>query len=221
MARPPSPWYRFSKFGRNKVALTTVALVLAALVVGTAVSTWQAVLATRARAEADILRHNAVEFAQRLKDANVLIDSAQANAAERRWNLALQQYTQATELQPEHYLVWSGRGSLFLRLGLWTRAADDYARALRLGAPANNPGWWGVPQLCLFANDTDAYRQCCDALTTQLNRSTDPHFASFAIRSLAASPGEQAQDVETRGTSRTATGQAGGRKLPPTWSTAR
>ncbi len=48
-ARPPSAGYRFSKFARrNKGALLTVGLVTAALVVGTIVSTSQAIRATRA-----------------------------------------------------------------------------------------------------------------------------------------------------------------------------
>ena len=48
-ARPPSAWYRFRKLTRrNKVALPTAALVAAALVLGTAVSTWQAVRAPAA-----------------------------------------------------------------------------------------------------------------------------------------------------------------------------
>jgi WD40 repeat protein len=48
-ARPPSTWYRFRKMARrNKMALTTAAIVAAALLVGTALSTWQAVRATRA-----------------------------------------------------------------------------------------------------------------------------------------------------------------------------
>jgi eukaryotic-like serine/threonine-protein kinase len=48
-ARPPSTWYRFRKLARrNKVALTTAALVGTALLVGTGVSTWQALRATRA-----------------------------------------------------------------------------------------------------------------------------------------------------------------------------
>jgi hypothetical protein len=48
-AGPPSAWYRFRKLARrNRAALTTAALVAAALVLGTAVSTWQAVRATRA-----------------------------------------------------------------------------------------------------------------------------------------------------------------------------
>ena len=62
-ACPPSALYRFRKFGRrNRAALTTVALVAAALVVGTGVSTWQAVRATQARKEAaqqrDLARAN-------------------------------------------------------------------------------------------------------------------------------------------------------------------
>ncbi len=49
-ACPPSPGYRFWKFARrNKVALVTAGLVAAALVIGTAVSVWQAVEANDAR----------------------------------------------------------------------------------------------------------------------------------------------------------------------------
>jgi len=54
LARPPSAGYRFSKFARrNKVALLTLALVTSALAVGTAVSTWQAIRATRAEGLAE------------------------------------------------------------------------------------------------------------------------------------------------------------------------
>jgi serine/threonine protein kinase/tetratricopeptide (TPR) repeat protein len=52
-ACPPSAWYRLSKAARrHRVALVTSALVATALVRGTAVSTWQAVRATRAEAQA-------------------------------------------------------------------------------------------------------------------------------------------------------------------------
>ena len=51
-ARPPSTWYRFRKLAlRNKVALTTAALVAASLLLGTLASTWQAVRATRAETD--------------------------------------------------------------------------------------------------------------------------------------------------------------------------
>jgi serine/threonine protein kinase/tetratricopeptide (TPR) repeat protein len=48
-ARPPSAGYRFIKFARrHQVMLTTITLVALALVTGTAISTWQAIRATRA-----------------------------------------------------------------------------------------------------------------------------------------------------------------------------
>jgi len=48
-ACPPSAWYRLRKNARrNRVALTTAALIGLALTAGTAVSTWQAIRATRA-----------------------------------------------------------------------------------------------------------------------------------------------------------------------------
>jgi WD40 repeat protein len=50
VARPPSTAYRLQKaWRRNKVAFTAAAAVVAALVVGTAVSTWQAIEASTAR----------------------------------------------------------------------------------------------------------------------------------------------------------------------------
>ncbi len=53
-ASPPSSGYRFRKFARrNRVGLSTASLVLAALIVGTVVSTWQAIRATRAEGLAD------------------------------------------------------------------------------------------------------------------------------------------------------------------------
>jgi serine/threonine protein kinase/tetratricopeptide (TPR) repeat protein len=51
-ACPPSAWYRFRKVARrNTGALTTAAVVAAALVLGTAISIWQAIRATQAREE--------------------------------------------------------------------------------------------------------------------------------------------------------------------------
>jgi serine/threonine protein kinase len=53
LARPPSLAYKFSKFvQRNRVAVLAVAAVVAALLAGSALATWQAVCATRAEAAA-------------------------------------------------------------------------------------------------------------------------------------------------------------------------
>jgi hypothetical protein len=189
VARPPSQMYRLRKFAqRNKVAFVTSTLVTLALVAGTMVSTWQAVRATRAFDEAERLRKDAVEFADRLKEANVLLDNARANADEKRWSIAWAQYTRAAWLQPDHYPAWSGRGSLGVRLGAWTTAAGDFAAALSLGAPANNPGWWGVPPLFLFTGDEDSYQRVCATLSAQLDASDDVMFVTYAARSLLVQP---------------------------------
>src|SRR5205814_4668407 len=53
-ARPPSAWYRVRRSARrNKAALVTVGLVVAALLAGTAVSVWQAIRATDAQRQAE------------------------------------------------------------------------------------------------------------------------------------------------------------------------
>ncbi len=54
-ARPPSAWYRFSKFARrNKVAISTASMVAGALILGTALSVWQARVAVRERDEKEV-----------------------------------------------------------------------------------------------------------------------------------------------------------------------
>jgi tetratricopeptide (TPR) repeat protein/serine/threonine protein kinase len=74
-ACPPSAWYRLRKFSRrNKAAFTAAALVLMALVLGTAVSTWQAIRATTAeglaenRLESERLARHALDAARSEQD---------------------------------------------------------------------------------------------------------------------------------------------------------
>jgi WD40 repeat protein/serine/threonine protein kinase len=65
VARPPSTAYRLQKaWRRNKVTFTAAAVVAAALVVGTGVSSWQAIVASRAR-NAEKEQRVAAQAAQR------------------------------------------------------------------------------------------------------------------------------------------------------------
>jgi serine/threonine protein kinase len=164
-ARPPSPWYRFQKFSRrNKVALTTASLVAAALLLGTVTSIWQAARATRAQNEANEARKKVEEFTERFKAANVLLSSGRARVDNGEWSAANADYTRATELQPDHYLVWTERGSAYLRVGLWKLAASDFAKAIDLGATPSGPAWWGVPQLFGYLGDDKRQRLLCDLM---------------------------------------------------------
>ena len=69
VARPPSGLYRFEKLvRRNRLAFAATASVALALLAGTAISTWQAVRATRAERTADLERAKAVGERSRAED---------------------------------------------------------------------------------------------------------------------------------------------------------
>ncbi len=166
-ARPPSARYRFAKFARrNRVALTTVTVVLAALLIGTAVSVWQAGVAYHAleqarqsEDEAKVSRQELAEFNERLKQANRLLASGRAFRDSGSVSDAHAAYTQATEIQPKYYHVWMERGSLYARLGLWERAAADYRKAIELGCPVDGVEFLGVPQLFRLTGDASTLQK--------------------------------------------------------------
>ena len=89
-ARPPSTWYRFAKFARrNKVGISTASTVAAALILGTAISVWQARVAVRERDEkgtalqsaraaesaANKARLELEEFTKHLNSSSILLSS--------------------------------------------------------------------------------------------------------------------------------------------------
>jgi eukaryotic-like serine/threonine-protein kinase len=99
LACPPSALYRFGKLARrNKVVLTTAAVITAALVLGALVSTWQAIRASRAaaaereqRRDADDARQQAVDDRERARQAerlarSRLFDARLAQAKALRWS---------------------------------------------------------------------------------------------------------------------------------------
>ena len=84
LARPPSPSYRFRKFARrNKAAIATAAVLTAALVLGTAVSTWQAFRATRAESRAHSLLQDE-KMARQDAEAARRAEAAQREIAEKQ-----------------------------------------------------------------------------------------------------------------------------------------
>jgi tetratricopeptide (TPR) repeat protein len=94
-ACPPSAWYRFGKLARrNRAALTTAALVGLALVAGTALSTWQAIRATRAERSTAAALEDARRQRQRARKA---VDDMYTQVAE-KW---LTNQAAATKLERE------------------------------------------------------------------------------------------------------------------------
>jgi WD40 repeat protein/serine/threonine protein kinase len=81
VARPPSTAYRLQKaWRRNKLAVTTAAVMAAALVVGTGVSSWQAIEARKARNAEKEQRLAAQAAQQAEKQARLRADAEKAQA---------------------------------------------------------------------------------------------------------------------------------------------
>ncbi|HEY1601111.1 MAG TPA: protein kinase, partial [Pirellulales bacterium] len=94
-AGPPSSLYRFRKFARrNRTAIVTASALMIAMILATAVSSWQAVRATRAERRAELAR--AAESVQRAKEHDAkLIAEVERNKAEEQRALAIQKTAEA------------------------------------------------------------------------------------------------------------------------------
>lgn len=208
VACPPSAWYRFTKLARrNKVVISTVLSVTAALLSGTAISVWQARVAIRERDEKEDALHEARTaeqtankaredlegFNQRLNLTTVRLASGRVHADAQRWPDAYQAYTEATEILPEYFLVWLERGRLNARLGRWEAAAVDFSRAIEIGCSSQQAELLGVPQLLLYAGQTAAYERISDELEPLNNH--DP--TSVVTRGLLVAdlPPEKAAEL--------------------------
>jgi serine/threonine protein kinase/Flp pilus assembly protein TadD len=188
-ACPPSASYRLRKFARrNKAVLTTAALVVAALLLGTGISVWQAIAATLAR-DAEMAARIELSAAKQLAEAraekisrdleqmnaaNALLDSGRFNyLVVVRWAQAERDFTKAVETRPESSAVWFERGTLYARLGLWDLAIADFAKSFERQEPVVTEQWYYHALLRLHAGDTDGYQQICQRMEKRFGASTD------------------------------------------------
>jgi serine/threonine protein kinase/WD40 repeat protein/tetratricopeptide (TPR) repeat protein len=119
LAAPASQWYRLRKFARrHRGPLTTAGVVLAALILGMAVSVEEAIRATRAEALAQS-RFEAEKEAR--AEAHASLDEARRAEREKTEKLALSYFKEAQAKR------WSGRaGRRFESLELLNMAAELY-----------------------------------------------------------------------------------------------
>jgi serine/threonine protein kinase/Tfp pilus assembly protein PilF len=148
-ACPPSAGYRFRKFARrNKVTLVTAGLVAVALVIGTAVSVWQAVEANAARKLAGErlenerqARHDAEAHFQMALNAvrKMLFEVGDVKVApipqmketrQRLLDEALAFYTDLIASNPRHSQAYYERGNLYQQMVKWQQARDDFEKAI-------------------------------------------------------------------------------------------
>ncbi len=210
-ARPPSAQYRFWKFARrNKVAISTASMVAGALIVGIAISLWQARVAIRERDEKELALQQAraaeatannarlelEEFNERLNACTILLASGRTHADAERWANAYEAYTQATTILPKYFPVWLERGRLNAKLGRWTTAAADFAKATRIGVPVEQAELSGVPQLLFYAGESTAYQRLCEELSRA--DQVDPFAVSIRGRLVSEMPPSTAAELAER-----------------------
>ena len=149
-ACPPSTWYRFAKYARrNQVAFTTASLVALALVVGTALSIWQAVRATTAEHRAAAAQDRAAAAQDRAENHLLLgrqaVDELYDQVAARwtnnlRWGplprpflqKALpfyEQFAEARRVEPSVGRAHSRIGEILIQLGRFKEAGEAFRRA--------------------------------------------------------------------------------------------
>jgi serine/threonine protein kinase len=177
LAVPPRASYRLKKFAsRHQVALTTAAAIILLLVAGVGISSWQAIRATRAEAqalverdekeqarqEADAARRKAEDAADRLQQATVLAGQGQLFTRERRWSEAHAAFAKAEELEPGLNSIYVSRRAMHADMGLWKQAADDDLKVAAIAGPVwDSAGWFEYALLRLYVGDESGYRDAC------------------------------------------------------------
>jgi serine/threonine protein kinase len=204
-ACPPSLAYQTRRFlRRNRGPALAGALVLASLVVGMVVSSWQAVRARsaealalserddkeQARLEADAARKKAEQFAEDLKEATLLVCDGIILMNEGRWSAANANYSKAEALQPNFVTIYGCRCLLRQRLGLWELMAADHLRIAELtgGTASTAPEWFNCALSLCFVGDDDHYREACVRMERRFGRETDNSPIMNLVRSCVLSP---------------------------------
>jgi eukaryotic-like serine/threonine-protein kinase len=224
-ACPPSLAYQFRRFLRRyRGPALVAALVVGSLVVGTVVSSWQAIRARRAedlalrerddkeraRAEADAAREKAEQFAEDLKEATLLVGTGLLHMNEGRWSAANACFSKAEALQPNFLSIYGIRGWMRQRLGLWELMAADLQRLAELtqGTTATPPEWFNYAVGRCYVGDDKGHRDACVRMEKRFGGESDNSSIMNLVRSCVQSPtpavdpgdlARRAEEVVSRG----------------------
>ena len=132
LARPASTAYRFRKmWQRNKLPVTAAAAVAAALLIGIAFSTWQAVRADREATRADTEATLVTAALDELRaTAPAFAEQARGLAAKEQFAEAIEKLDYAAKLQPDDADYPMAKGHLLQTQFRFAEAAVAYAAAL-------------------------------------------------------------------------------------------
>lgn len=196
-ACPPSALYRLTKFARgNKPAFATAAalmLLMLLTVVGLAISNGlirqeqsrtqdERDRAEKAQSLAELREHEVREGLVRLKAANVWLERGRWHMGRRRWDDANAAFSQAIELRPDHVSAWRERSEMMAMLGLFDRAAADFAREFELPEPLTTMHWYRFALLQLATGDQAGWRDVRRRMRNRFHGTPNRDFSMELVR---------------------------------------
>jgi tetratricopeptide (TPR) repeat protein len=195
-ACPPSRWYKFRKFARrNRGPLLSASAVVLAVLVATVALAVSNVLIRHEQSRTQEEKDRAERELEALKTAYILLDRGQWYVGQLRWDDAHAAFTKALALRPEHVSVWTERGDLYTRLGLWDLAGEDFAQGFALRVPDTSSRWFQHALLRQYLGDTDGCRQVCRRMRERFRGSLDKIIIEDTIRASVLVPDADA-DLE-------------------------
>lgn len=207
-ACPPSAAYRLAKYWRrNRGLLSTAAAFAVLLVIGTSISSWQAVRATLAERRAQVALQNEQQAradavtakeeleleAQRISNATLLANEGIEYQFSGNRAAALAKFAQAQKMEPKLNTTYIYRRMLYTDLGLWDMAAVDYAESFRLTKRAHLQTCYEHAILQVYVGDNDASQLACRELLRQHGSSSSADDLMYILRvcSLLPEPVEE------------------------------
>jgi serine/threonine protein kinase/Tfp pilus assembly protein PilF len=197
LACPPSPWYKVRKLAwRNKgafAAASAVALLLVLTMITLAASNaWirreqaltsqEKVRAEKAQALAESRANEVRQGLERLIAANALLERGHWFDFQHNWGDALEAFSQAIQLRPDHVSVLKARADLYTHLGLWDLAAADYAREMEAHQPDLTIRWYQHALLRRAVGDVEGCRQSARAMRERFAGTLDATFFEETLR---------------------------------------
>jgi hypothetical protein len=199
LASSPSVPYLVGKFARrHKAGLAVTATLLLLLLTGAAVSTWQAVRATRAERAQSLLRLQAeharanerqlrlqAEAREKIAQAEIFLRNgspAEADKAMRTISPLLDELNASTAAA-----IYLSLGDWNARLAQWRAAATNYYTAIA-GQPANFEAHDRLAPVLVQSGDLAAFEQLRRQMLARFGATTDPDIAGRVVRDCLILP---------------------------------
>jgi tetratricopeptide (TPR) repeat protein len=106
---------------------------------------------------------------------------------QRQWFAAAFHLTRLLDRAPTDGLLHARRGRAYDELSAWTKAAQDYTKAIELGVRTESV-WLRQGWLCLAIGDGDGYRHSCTRLLQQFGKTENPSDANALAWACVLAP---------------------------------